>query len=134
MLTPEGILRNWIVSAWIKRVASNDSTECQPGPFDCSVLVNGLVAVMGTRGVKPARVCRKGAGKRRLVQSDQDQQNPTREVAQRKWQITQTRFVGMFALNHESPQHTAYQPAPKAGSTPIEFRQSWPVEWLGAPK
>ena len=73
MSKPELILRDGIISTGIEWVAPNHPADRQPGPFDCSVLVNGLVAVMGTRGVKPARVGRKGAGKRRLVQPDQSQ-------------------------------------------------------------
>lgn len=125
---------NRVIPTGVKRVAPDQTGDCQPRSFDGAVFIDRLVAIMGTSGIKAASVRWECARNGHLVQPDENQKNPARKISQSKGQIPQTRLIGMLTYDHENPRPEKARRARSIETELFVFRYSWRSKWQGAPE
>lgn len=82
----------------VERVATQDAPGGHQAAFNCTVLINGLVAIMRAGWIEAAGTRRKPARQSHLIDPDENQQRPARQCPKIKRQIPQRWLWGIFVL------------------------------------
>jgi len=85
-----------VISAGVKGITAQYAPNSHKGTFEGAMLVNRLIAVMGTGWIKPAGVGRQARGQYHLIQTNQRQDKDARPIYQAAGHIPQARFVGII--------------------------------------
>ena len=90
------MLWDGVIPAGVEWITTQDPPGCHERSFEGTMLIYGLIAIMGAGWIEPAGIGRQPGRDQLLVRPDHCKNKNTRNIPKRTRHISQARFMGII--------------------------------------